>query len=112
MGRDCGYTEEGAITTAEYVLCPNLPPGSVVDVETKNRRYRIEWVGGHGARMSGHLEICPEPIPVKLQGSSDEQGVLEPGLIRAGRYFQFLTDRRPVKTSSVVKLRVPFASIH
>jgi hypothetical protein len=105
------------MTTAEYVDCQSLPPGSLVDVETKNRHYRIECLGGHEARISGHPEICPEPTPVKLQGSSDKQGVLEPGLISPGRYLQFLTpDRRPVKTSRVLKVRVQIAerpvSIH
>jgi hypothetical protein len=101
------------MTTAEYVDCQSLPAGSVVDVETKNRSYHIECLGGHEARISGHPEICPEPTPIKLQGSSDKQGILEPGLISPGRYLQFLTpDRRPVKTSRVLKVRVQVPSIH
>lgn len=105
------------MTTAEYVDCQSLPAGSLLDIETKNRHYRIECLGGPDARISGHPEICPEPIPVKLQGSSDKQGVLEPGLISPGRYLQFVTaDDRPVKTSRVLKVRVQVAgrsySIH
>jgi hypothetical protein len=99
--------EEVLMTTAEYVDCQSLPPGSLVDVETKNRTYHIEYLGGNHARISGHPEICPKPVSVKLQGSSDKQGVLEPDLIRSGRYLQFLTsERRPVKTSRVQKVRV------
>jgi len=101
------------MTTAEYVDCQSLQPGSLLDIETRNRHYLIECLGGHEVRISGHPVICPEPTPVKLQGSSDRAGVLEPGLISAGRYLQFLTaDRRPVRTSRVLKVRIHRPAIH
>jgi hypothetical protein len=101
------------MTTAEYVDCESLPPGSTLDVETRNRRYRIECMGGRRVRISGHPDLCPTPVPGTLQGSADKAGVLEPGLISPGRYLQFVLENRPVTTTRVLKVRVERApSIH
>lgn len=95
------------MTATEYVDCKNLPPGSLLDVETRNRHYRIEFLGGHDARISGHPALCPTPVPVELRGSSDTEGVLEPDLISCGRYLEFLMpDHSPVMTSRVLKVSV------
>jgi hypothetical protein len=105
------------MTTSEIVDCKSLPPGSLLDVETKNRPYQIEFLGGHDILISGHPDLCPTPVTVKLRGSSDKKGVLEPDLISCGRHLQFLMDdHRPVTTSRVLKVRVqraaPASSIH
>src|ERR1041385_5754784 len=102
---------EEFMTSAELVDCRNLPPGSLLDVETKNRHYQIECLGGNEVRISGHPELCPTPVDWELQGSADKAGVLEPGLIGRGRYLKFLVDdRRPVTTSRVLRLRVQESS--
>jgi len=95
------------MTSVELVDCMSLPPGSLLDVETRNRHYRIECLGGGAIRISGHPEYCPSPVPARLQGSTGKEGLLDPGLIGRGRHLQFLVDeRRPVTTSRVVRLRV------
>ena len=95
------------MTSAEFVEVRNLPPGSLLDVETKNRHYQIECLGGSAIRISGHPELCPTPVPGRLQGAGDRGGLLEPGLIGRGKYLQFLlNDRQPVTTSRVIRLRV------
>ena len=87
--------------------CTNLALGSVIDVETKSRHYRIECHGGSAITISGHPEYCPEPVPANLQGAIDPEGVLEYGLIGKGMRFRFLLgDLKPVTTSRVVRLRV------
>jgi hypothetical protein len=69
-----------------------------VDVETKNRHYRIECLGGSAMRISGHPDYCPTPVPAR---------VLESGVIERGRHLHLLLDdRRPVTTSRVVRVRV------
>jgi hypothetical protein len=79
----------------------------LIDVETKSRHYRIEFLGGDAIRISGHPQYCPEPAPAHLQGSLDKQGVLESGLIRKGRRMVFLLDHdRPVTTSKILDVRV------
>jgi hypothetical protein len=84
--------------SAEYVNCAGLPPGSLLDVETRNRHYRIECLGGGAFRISGHPEYCPDPVAGRI---------LEPGLIERGRHLHLLLeDNRPLTTSRVVKVRI------
>src|SRR5262245_43494447 len=93
--------------TMQFVNFVSLPKGAQVDVETKNRLYHIEYLGGDNIRISGHPDYCPAPVKGHLLGSSDKAGSLEPGLIETGRYLRFvLEDERPVQTSRVTKLRV------
>jgi len=78
--------------------CNGLAPGSLLEVETKNRHYRMECLGDSAIRISGHPEYCPTP----MQGR-----VLESGLIERGKHLQFLLDdRRPVTTSRVLRVRL------
>jgi hypothetical protein len=84
-----------------------LRPGSLIDVETKSRHYRIECLGGSSIRISGHPEYCPNPVPAQLEGSMDKAGVVEVGLIGCGkRLMFFLEGRGPVMTSRVVSVQV------
>jgi hypothetical protein len=93
--------------STEMLNCKNLAPGSLIDVETKSRRYRIECLGGTAIRVSGHPEYCPEPVPASLQGSVDQEGTLEWGFIGRGMRMIFLLDDvRPVTTSRVLQVRV------
>ena len=85
----------------------SLPPGSLIDVETKSRHYQIECLGGNAIRISGHPDYCPSPVPAQLQGSIDQEGELELGLIGNGMRMKFfLDDHRPVTTSRVVSVHV------
>ena len=89
------------MTSAEYVNCAGLPPGSLLEVETRNRQYRIECLGGGAIRISGHPEYCPNPVPGR---------VLESGLIERGRHLHLLLeDHRPLTTSRVMHVRVQTA---
>lgn len=93
--------------STEMLDCKNLVPGSLIDVETKSRHYRIECLGGNSIRVSGHPDYCPEPVPASLQGSVDREGVLELGFIGRGMRMIFLLDDvRPVTTSRVLHVRV------
>ena len=85
----------------------SLSPGSLIDVETKSRHYRIECMGGDLMRISGHPDYCPSPASALLRGSLDEDGELEVGLIGRGmRLMYFLNDLGPVATSRVVSIHV------
>ena len=95
------------MTSTEVVDCTSLARGSVIDVETKNRHYRIECLGGNAISISGHPEYCPEPVSARLHGSVNKQGALEFGVIGRGMRLMFLLDERhPVTTTRVVSLRV------
>ena len=95
------------MTSAQFVDFTSLARGAVIDVETKNRHYQIECLGGNAIRISGHPEYCPMPVAGLLQGSADKVGVLESGLIGCGKYLRFLLDdHRPVTTSRVLSVHV------
>jgi hypothetical protein len=95
------------MTSAELVDCKSLAPGSRIDVETKSRHYQIECLGGNAVRISGHPQYCPNPVPARLHGSLDQEGVLEFGLIGRGMRFMFLlNDDRPVTTTRVLRIHV------
>lgn len=96
--------------SAAGVNLASLTPGSRIDVETKSRHYLIEFLGGNSVRISGHPEYCPEPVPAKIHGSIDREGVLESGHIGQGMQLMFfLEDNRPVTTSRVVSIHVDHA---
>jgi len=85
--------------STELVDCSQLPPGSVLDIETRNRHYTIECLGGSAIRISGHPDYCPTPVPGELRGPS--------GIIERGHHLRFLLDdSRPVTTSRVMRVRV------
>ena len=91
----------------EFVDCRRLIPGSRVDVETRNRHYVVECLGGDEIRISGHPQYCPQPVRGRLQGSADQTGLVAPGLIGAGCYMRFVVeDHNPVQTSRVMRVRV------
>lgn len=93
--------------SGDLVDVNNLIPGSLLDVETKSRHYRIECLGGNAVRISGHPEYCPDPVPARLQGSIDKHGEFEFGMIGRGmRLMVFLNNQRPVTTSRIVRIRL------
>ena len=86
------------MTSAEFVNCAGLPPGSFLEVETRNRRYQIECLGGDAIRISGHPEYCPSPVVGRI---------MMPGMIeRGGHLHLLLEDERPLTTSRVTRVRV------
>jgi hypothetical protein len=98
------------MTTPSEVLdgmdLKSLRPGSLIDVETESRHYRIEYLGGDAVRISGHPEYCPQLVPAQLQGSIDKEGGFTLGLIQPGMRLSFLVNDRPLTTSRVVGVHV------
>ena len=94
------------MVSAETIDFASLPKGSRLDVETGSRHYLIECVNGSSVKISGHPQLCPEPVSAWLQGSFDAEGVFEPGMLGRGRRLMFLIDRQPVTTSRIVKVQL------
>jgi hypothetical protein len=80
-----------------------LDPGSILDVETKSRHYRIEYVGGDEILIAGHPRLCPAPVPAELCGSLRRSGEVQAGFVGLGLRLSFrrLTDDYPVFTSEI-----------
>jgi hypothetical protein len=96
----------GTAELLEDVDLSSLDEGSVIDVETKSRHYRIEYLGGDRAWISGHPQLCPKPVRAQIEGSIGRDGI-EPGAIRQGMHLVFrrLDDRVPVTTSEITSIR-------
>jgi len=97
--------------TAEYVeglQLTSLSQGSVVDLFTQNRGYRLEYLGGDRVRISGHPQLCPSPSLARVDGSQKPNGEITRGFITRNERLVFrLADReKPVVTSEIVDIRV------
>jgi hypothetical protein len=81
----------------------DLDPGAILDVETKSRHYKIEYVGGDEILISGHPALCPAPVSAELRGSLQSTGEVTAGYVGRGLRFAFrrLSDDLPVVTSAV-----------
>src|SRR5258706_1509577 len=84
-----------------YVHRPS--PGSVLDVETSHRTYRLECMCGASVRISGLPSYCPTPVRAQVQGSTTEAGDFEPGFVGRGMHliFRRTDDHRDVVTSTI-----------
>ena len=88
------------------VYLRDLPEGTVLEVETEHHRYTIViHVGGH-ALISGHPRYCPEPIPVRIEGSTWGGSMLRLGFIGLGMRLAFEHPTyHAITTSRIVKVR-------
>ena len=86
----------------------SLNPGSVLDVQTKNRHYRIEYLQGDEVRISGHPVICPTPTAAQVLGSTSQGTGMEEGVVARGKHlvFQRLDEDRPITTSEITDIHV------
>jgi hypothetical protein len=89
--------------STELLDCKSLEPGSLIDVETTSRHYRIECLGGSSIRISGHPRFCPTPVVAHLEGSVTSEGTIEDGIIERGmRLVCLLEDQVPLTTSKIL----------
>jgi hypothetical protein len=93
--------------SADLLDCKSLERGSLIDVETTSRHYRIECLGGGIIRISGHPRFCLTPVVAQLQGSVTSEGTLEDGIIERGKPLVFLiAENAPVTTSKVLHVQL------
>jgi hypothetical protein len=89
-----------------------LNRGSVIDLETKSRHYRMEYLGEDQVRVSGHPKWCPTPIVAQFQGSVRGSGTFQEDFVGRGMHLVFRRcDRIPVTTSEVTDIRVTRAPL-
>lgn len=91
---------EGGVNLAQ------LPPGTVLEVETQNRAYIIDYRGAGQAFISGHPVFCPEPVLVNIHGSTWGGSMLKERYIGRGMRLEFgHPDHEPITTSVIVDVR-------
>ena len=84
----------------------DLVEGEVLKVETRHHEYTIVNRGGGQALISGHPKFCPDPVAVRIDGSSWGGSMLKARYIGRGMRLEF---RHPVYcnvvTSYIVEVR-------
>ena len=80
-----------------------LPPGAVLEVETENRSYTIEYRGLNQALISGHPIFCPHPTLVTISGSTWGGAMIKTGFIGRGMRLEFRSSEAEPITTSVVR---------
>jgi len=81
----------------------DLPVGAVLDVETANTHYRIENRGEGKVLISGHPDICPDPVLVMFHGSIRGEAMLKAGFIGREMNMEFLHPTRGIVRTSRVR---------
>ena len=84
----------------------HLPPGTVLEVETQNRAYTLDYKGSGQALISGHPIFCPEPVLVSIHGSTWGGSMLKERYIGRGMRLEFgHPDHEPITTSVILDVR-------
>ena len=94
---------QASTESIDGVYLNSLDPGEILDIETKSRHYKIEYVGGDEVLISGHPSLCPSPVSAQLRGSLESSGEVKRGYVGRGLRLAFrrLGDDLPVVTSAV-----------
>jgi len=83
-----------------------LAPGKVLEVETQNRAYTIDYRGSGQALISGHPVFCPEPVLVNIHGSTWGGSMLKERFIGRGMRLEFgHPNYEPITTSVILEVR-------
>jgi hypothetical protein len=84
----------------------DLSPGVVLEVETENRAYTIQYKGLGQALISGHPVFCPEPTLVTINGSTWGGSMIKSGYIGRGMHMEFAHPAfEPITTSVIREVR-------
>ena len=67
-----------------------LPPGTQLEVQTHYHTYRVIYEGDGEMTISGHPEICPQPVRVHLAGSTWGTPMIKLRYIGRGMKMEFV----------------------
>jgi hypothetical protein len=88
------------------VYLDGLSEGTVLEVETQNRWYTIVIRARGEELISGHPLYCPEPIPVRIEGSTWGGSMLKLRFIGRGMRLEFRhPEYRTIITSRIGQIR-------
>ena len=81
----------------------DVAPGTVLEIETENRAYTIEYRGLGQALISGHPVFCPKPTLVTINGSTWGGSMIKSGFIGRGMHLEFAHPEFEPITTSVIR---------
>src|SRR5260370_24990940 len=70
------------------VYLRDLPCGTALTVQTTNRFYTLIRMGEEAALISGHPQFCPQPILVRVQGSTWGRAILKINFLARGMHME------------------------
>jgi len=83
-----------------------LSEGAVLRVETQHHWYTIVIRGHRPELISGHPKYCPDPVPVRIEGSTWGGSMLHVRFIGRGMRLEFRHPTyRQIVTSRIVEIR-------
>ena len=91
------------------VFLNELPPWTVLEIQTQHHCYQVVLLGDNNALISGHPQYCPEPIHVAIAGSTWGGSMLKRRFVGRGMHLEFRHPeyRTPIVTSKVQEIREP-----
>lgn len=89
------------------VFLSDLPPSTVLEIQTMHHRYTAVLLGGSEALISGHPEFCPEPVQVAIAGSTWGGSMLKLQYVGRGMHLEFRHPEypTPIVTSPIQEIR-------
>ncbi len=85
----------------------DLPRGAALAIQTRSRFYTLVNLGDEGALISGHPEFCPEPVLVRVQGSTWGGSMLKTRFVGRGMHLEFQHPvHHTVTTSEIVDIQL------
>jgi len=89
------------------VFLNDLPPSTVLEIQTMHHRYTAVLLGGSEAMLSGHPEFCPKPVQVAIAGSTWGGSMLKLQYVGRGMHLEFRHPEyaTPIVTSPIQEIR-------
>lgn len=89
------------------VFLKDLPPSTVLQIQTMHHCYTAVLLGGNDALISGHPEFCPRPVQVAIAGSTWGGSMLKLQFVGRGMHLEFHHPEypTPIVTSAIQEIR-------
>ena len=89
------------------VFLHDLPPSTILHIQTMHHCYTAVLLGGSEALISGHPEFCPDPVHVAIAGSTWGGSMLKLQYVGRGMHLEFHHPEysTPIITSPIQEIR-------
>jgi hypothetical protein len=89
------------------VFLKDLPPETVLQIQTEHHLYTAVLMDDDSALISGHPEYCPQPVLVAIAGSTWGGSMLKRRFVGRGMRLEFSHPeyKTPIVTSSIQEIR-------
>jgi len=87
----------------------DLPPATVLEIQTQHHCYLVVLLTDNKALISGHPQYCPEPTQVAIAGSTWGGSMLKRRYVGRGMHLEFSHPQypTPIITSPIQEIREP-----